>query len=68
MVVAYKTLDFESSVKKTGGTIFAATLEAARSLLPGDARRLPFEPEYQFLELWETDGPDVAETGDPDSQ
>jgi hypothetical protein len=59
MVAAYETLEYDSSVayiRKEDGTIFAATLEEARSLLPADARRLPFEPECQFLELWESGG------------
>jgi hypothetical protein len=41
------------NVRRADGTLFTATLEEARSLLPSDARRLAFGPEYQFLELWE---------------
>jgi hypothetical protein len=56
MVAAYETLEYGSSVgivRGADGCRFTATLEEARSLLPSDARRLAFEPEYQFLELWE---------------
>jgi hypothetical protein len=59
MVAAYATLEYGSclgNVRKADGTLFAVTLEEARSLLPADAKRLPFEPKYQFLELWESDG------------
>jgi hypothetical protein len=33
--------------------MFAATLEKARGMLPKEAKRLPFEPINQFLELWQ---------------
>jgi hypothetical protein len=59
MVAAYKTREYDSclgNVRRADGTFFAATLEGARGLLPADARRLPFEPEDQFLELWESGG------------
>lgn len=56
-VVEYRTLDFTSSlgnVKTVGGSRFFATLEEARQAIPRDAKRLPFEPEHQFVELWES--------------
>lgn len=55
MVVAYQTLEYDASVgnvRRADGTRFTATEKEARNLLPADARQLPFEPEYQFLELW----------------
>ncbi len=57
MVAAYGTLEFESSVgfvKNIDGSAFFATLEAAREAIPADARQQPSQPEYQFLELWES--------------
>ncbi len=51
MVVAYVTRKFESSIK--GSTIWAASVEQARSFLPPSAVRLVVEPQHQFLELWE---------------
>jgi hypothetical protein len=59
MVAAYQTLEYDScvgNVRRADGSRFTATLEEARGLLPADARRLSFEPEHQFLELWESDG------------
>ncbi len=56
-VAAYRALDFESyvgGVEKANGSLFAATLEEAREMIPGDARRLAFKREHQFLELWES--------------
>jgi hypothetical protein len=57
MVAAYDTADASSlkyTVRKTDGSIFfASTLEEARKMLPPDAKRVPFEPYYQSLELWE---------------
>ena len=56
MVGIYETLEYDSclgSVRKPDGSRFAAALEEAREMLPADARRLPFTPEDQFLELWE---------------
>ena len=56
VVVAYETLEFESScgrTKNSDGTVFFATLEEAREGLPVDARQLSFLPEAQFVELWE---------------
>lgn len=52
-VSAYTSLDFKSSVKERPRT--AVTIDEARSLIPKGARQLPFEPQNQFLELWETD-------------
>jgi hypothetical protein len=57
MVAEYTTLEFDScrgNVKAIDGSRFFATLEEARKAIPSDARQLPFEPEYQFLELWES--------------
>jgi len=59
MVAAYRTLEYGSclgNVRTADGSLFTATLEEARGLLPADARRLLSEPEHQFLELWEADG------------
>jgi hypothetical protein len=56
MVSAYETLDIQSHVaplKTPDGRKMFATLEEARALLPAEARRLPFETDHQFLELWE---------------
>jgi hypothetical protein len=54
MVVAYETLEFNSSFHLTteSGSKSVATLEEARRMLPMNAVRLPFERKYQFLELW----------------
>jgi hypothetical protein len=61
MVAAYRTPDLPSSwsvgVKNTDGSNLFATLEEARRGIPAGARQLPFEPENQFLELWEAPGP-----------
>jgi hypothetical protein len=57
MVAEYTTLDFEwccGDVKNTDGSRFFASIEEARKAIPRDARRLPFEPEHQFVELWES--------------
>lgn len=56
MVAVYETLEYDScvgNVRRADSTLFTATLEEAKGLLPTDARRLPFKPEHQFLELWE---------------
>lgn len=53
VVSAYRSLEFNSSIEKNYR--FAATITEARSLIPQGALQLPFEPQYQFLELWETD-------------
>lgn len=55
MVGMYGTLDMESwthYLDELNGRPYFPTLEDARAALPGDARRLPFEPRYQLLELW----------------
>ncbi len=56
MVAAYETLDMSSKkfeVKRKDGTLFAATLDEARQMMPSKARCCHFEPFGQFLELWE---------------
>ncbi len=56
MVGVYPELDISSKIsnlENTDGKPFFATLEEARSMLPKTARRMPFEKQYQFLELWE---------------
>jgi hypothetical protein len=56
-VAAYETLEYSSSVggiRKPDSTRLVATLEEARGLLPANARRLAFEPQDQFLELWKS--------------
>ena len=56
MLVQYRDLDYASrcgSVKNSLGTEFFGTIEEARHYLPVTARKLPFESEHQFLELWE---------------
>jgi hypothetical protein len=57
LVAAYNNLDYKSSIcylETEDGRRFVATLEEARRLIPDHAKRIPFEPENQFLELWET--------------
>ena len=53
MVCEYATREPESCVRQLG---FAASLEAARALLPRPCRRLDKRepPVDQFIELWET--------------
>ena len=56
MLVQYRSLEYASNcggVKNRNGTDFFETIEEARQYLPLTARKLPFEPEHQFLELWE---------------
>ncbi len=56
MVCAYKSFDYDSfevSMTNDKGSIFASTLDDARRMIPSHACRLPFEPQAQFLELWE---------------
>ena len=56
MVVAYETLELSSQLgrgKKYAGALFARTLEEARLHIPTPASQLPFEPDHQFVELWE---------------
>lgn len=58
LVAAYETRDALSKnykVRRDDGTLFAATLEDARRMLPENAKQLPFEPIAQFLELWEAE-------------
>jgi hypothetical protein len=60
MVAAYTALDLESccgGVENTDGSRCFPTIEEARKAIPDDARRLPFQSEYQFLELWESPEP-----------
>ncbi len=62
MVAPYRSLEFESSVervKNVDGSAFFATLEEARKAIPADGRQQPFQPEHQFLELWESLEPRV---------
>ena len=63
LVAAYETEDACSksyNVRKADGTLFASTLEEARRLMPSNATRLSFEPDGQFLELWEERNGDAA--------
>jgi hypothetical protein len=56
LVAAYEATDFDSFkffLTTHDGSKFIATLEEARRLIPSCARRLPWEPDHQFLELWE---------------
>lgn len=56
MVAAYESLEFDScqsTLLSPSGSKFAATIEEARKMIPGSARPLRFEPDCQFLELWE---------------
>jgi hypothetical protein len=56
LVAAYETTDYASSkywLTKDDGSKFMATLEEARRLIPSHAKRLPSQPDHQFLELWE---------------
>jgi hypothetical protein len=60
IVPEYATLEFVSLgsyVKNMDGSIFFASLEEARMAIPVDARQLPFQQKYQFLELWESPEP-----------
>jgi hypothetical protein len=56
LVAAYGSLDFTSyqgCLRTEGGSLFAKTIEEARSMIPEGAVQLPFEQHYQFIELWE---------------
>jgi len=56
LVAAYETVDACSkkyNVRNADGTLFAATLEEARRMMPTNAKPHQFEPTDQFLELWE---------------
>jgi hypothetical protein len=58
LVAAYETTDTCSkkcSVTKADGSLFAATIEEARQMIPSNATRHSFEPTDQFLELWEAE-------------
>jgi len=60
MLAKYRTLEYDSriaQVKNLDGSLFFATLEEAHKAIPAEAKRLPFEPEDQFLELWESAEP-----------
>ncbi len=60
MLAAYKTLEFDSctgGVNNSDGSRFFGSLEETRQAIPGDANQLPFHPEHQFLELWESSQP-----------
>ena len=55
MVAVYESTEFGSclgNLRNAAGSRFIATLQEARDLLPESAKRAPFEPEDQFLELW----------------
>jgi hypothetical protein len=55
LVAAYETKDARSKrydVMKTDGSLFAATIEEARQMIPNNSMPLSFEPDGQFLELW----------------
>ena len=60
MPAAYKTLEFDScrgGVSNSDGSTFFGSLEETRQAIPGDAQQLFFQPEHQFLELWESSPP-----------
>ena len=61
MLAKYRTLDYASSfgnVKNADGSPFFASVEEARKAIPtGVRQRLPFEPDHQFVELWESSEP-----------
>jgi hypothetical protein len=64
LVAAYETKDPSSrryNVKKADGTLFAATLEEARRMMPDNATPLSFEPDSQLLELWEAEENPVSD-------
>jgi hypothetical protein len=57
MVSEYSSLEYKSycgSLEDVDGSGFFATLEDARKAIPGDVRQLPFRPDRQFVELWES--------------
>jgi len=58
LVAAYETMDARSkkcNVKKADGGLFVATVEEARRMIPNNATPHSFEPNDQFLELWEAE-------------
>ena len=57
MVAMYRTPEYASYcgiVSNPDGSDMFSTIEEARKSIPGDAKQLPFQPEHQFLELWES--------------
>lgn len=60
MVAAYRTLELPSAIGRmnhSDGSAFFGSLEEAHGAIPADAKQLPFQPEHQFLELWEAAEP-----------
>ena len=58
LVAAYQTMDARSkkcNITKADGSLFAATLEEARRMIPTNATPHSFEPTDQFLEVWEAE-------------
>jgi hypothetical protein len=56
IVAAYETRDARSmsyNLIRDDGTLFTATLEEARQMMPSNAKPVSIEPDGQFLELWE---------------
>jgi hypothetical protein len=55
VVAAYRTLELPTTGsvghKNADGSPFFGSLEEARTAIPADSKRLPFEPKWQFLEL-----------------
>ena len=57
MVGKYSTIEFGScggNVLNDNGSRFFATLDEARKAIPKKTTQLPFDPERQFVELWQT--------------
>lgn len=63
MVGAYRTLELPATdsvgLNNADGSPFFSSLEDARWVLPAGAKQLPFEPRWQFLELWEASDRDI---------
>jgi hypothetical protein len=60
MVAVYKTSEYASYcgvVTNSEGSDIFSTIEEARKAIPASAKQLPFQPEHQFLELWESSQP-----------
>jgi hypothetical protein len=57
MVAAYRTLELPATgsvgLNNADGSPFFSSLEEARRVIPANAKKLPFEPRWQFFELWE---------------
>ncbi len=56
MVAKYQATNIRTSLGRitdASGAEYFSTIEGARRALPLGARQLPYEPEHQFLELWE---------------